>query len=117
MITAQFSKHDNGFITVRVTGHANAAPKGEDYICAMASSFAQAIRQASINWLNQQWIEDDPRLDVEDGKAIITIKPKPDKETIILCMLQMVALEYAILQNQYPEYVKFIPFGNSSELI
>ena len=76
MITAQFSKHDNGYITVRVTGHANAAPKGEDDICAMASLHAQGIRQAAINWRNQGWIEDDARIDVEDGKAVITIKPR-----------------------------------------
>ena len=47
MITARFyRKPSNGSIHMTLKGHADAAPKGEDLICASATMLAYTVAQA-----------------------------------------------------------------------
>ena len=84
-------------VTVTVTGHARAAAKGEDVVCAAVSTLVVTLREV----LSREKAKD-LEYKLTDGYAIITFKQ--DKYTkpymhAIMCGFDFVA-------SAYPQFIK-----------
>ena len=84
-------------VTIDVNGHANAAPKGEDVVCAGVSTLVLTLVEALVRVGAQDY-----KCDLGGGKAHIecrqTKATKPILNTIVCGM--------DLLAATYPQYVE-----------
>ena len=79
MITARFyQKPSNGSIHMTLKGHADAAPKGEDLICASATMLAYTVAQAVQFMFENNKLKKKPKIQISDGEATIIATPTED---------------------------------------
>ena len=76
MICAQFyQKPGKGSIHMTLKGHAEAAPNGEDLICASATMLAYTAAQAVKFMQEQGKLQKKPKIKIRDGEAVIIATP------------------------------------------
>lgn len=111
MITAVFKEHKHDkTLSVKIKGHAQSAPEGQDLICAASSAYGFQAIQTVENMYLAEWLDRKPKMWIKKGGIHISCKPKPEYYTIVINILQVVAVGYQILEEKYPEYVRFTPF-------
>lgn len=114
MIEAVFDYNQHsGNLIFRCKGHANAAPEGEDIICAAVTSHAREIEAAANVMYQDHWLDRPPVARVDKGNVKIRLHPKKPFLELIFYMLQMPMLGIENLEREYPEYVTLTKFGNA----
>ena len=79
MVRAAFyTDKSSGSITLKLTGHAGAAEKGQDIVCASASILAYTVAQTMEYMHAEGGLRKKPRIEFSDGNATIVAKPKED---------------------------------------
>ncbi len=90
-------KAKHGHVSIDVSGHANAAPKGEDVICAGVSTLlltlCEALTRANVQDYDYRLGEGDAHIEFQKNKA-----SKP--------ILFTVMCGFKFLADSYPQYVK-----------
>ena len=112
MIRAAFyTDKSSGSITLKLTGHAGAAEKGQDIICASASILAYTVAQTMEYMHAEGGLRKKPRIEFSDGNATIVAKPKEDSYAEALHTFFVAQVGYSLLAHNYPQYVELKPFG------
>ena len=107
MITARFyQKPSNGSIHMTIKGHAEAAPKGEDLICASATMLAYTVAQAVQFLFEQDKLKKKPKIRIKDGEAIIIATPTEEAYAETLHTYWVAQCGVHVLAHNYPQYVK-----------
>lgn len=101
-------------IRLRVSGHAGAAKKGEDLVCAAASILTYTLAQTAIIMDHDKKLRRTPNIKLDEGDAVITVRPKKAYYDEALYAFYHCEIGFAILEQNYPEFVKIIPFKNDS---
>ncbi len=105
----------NGSLILRVSGHAASAPKGEDLVCAGASTLAMTLA-ANVNLMRAQGkLERAPKVMLHDGYVLVRAKPKEEYRGEMLMLFSFIQVGMYQLKHNYPEYFNLIPF-ESAEL-
>ena len=73
-----WQEKDKGSIHMKVKGHANTAPKGEDLICASATMLVYTVAQAMTFMFEQGQLKEKPKIKIREGKALVVAKPKEE---------------------------------------
>lgn len=112
MIRAAFyTDKSSGSITLKVTGHAGAANKGQDIVCASASILAYMVAQ-TIEYMHAEGgLRKKPRIEFEDGDATIVAKPKDESFAEALHTFFVAQVGYSLLAHNYPQFVELKSFG------
>ena len=105
MVKIHFWKEDNGSICMKVRGHANAAPYGEDLICASASMLVYTVAQAMTFYHEQGFLQEKPKIKIREGKATVHALPKEDYYAETLHTFWVAQCGAHVLAKNYPEYV------------
>lgn len=90
-------KAEHGHVAIDVSGHANAAPKGEDVICAGVSTLVMTLCEALARAGAQEYT-----CRLADGKARVECRRTKATEPIfntIVCGIDLLA-------KTYPQYIK-----------
>lgn len=107
MIEAKLN-YDNfrGCIKLRLRGHAAAAPRGEDLVCAAVSALALTAGQCAVFLDRRGLLAREPMVRLHNGDALVAVTPTPEAlaETL-MCFWTIQSGLYA-LQKQYPQYIK-----------
>lgn len=90
------SKEDT--IEINAQGHANAAPKGEDVVCAAATILIRTLAKTL-----EAAVPDMVKTDVSDGKASISVT---GYDPVAAVIIETVCTGFRLLQEQYPEHIK-----------
>lgn len=69
---------EKGYIHLKVRGHSNTAPKGQDLVCASATMLVYTVAQAMQFMYEQGQLLEKPTMKIREGKAVITAKPKEE---------------------------------------
>lgn len=80
---------------LKIEGHAQSAPKGEDLICAAATILvrtAAAILPKDIT-----------EVDISDGKARIKLT---EYDPVAVVEMSVIVKGFVLLMQEYPEYIK-----------
>lgn len=85
---------EGGRMTFIVRGHAGAAPKGEDLICAAATILARALGET---------VKGDKEVRIEDGVFAINCELSEQNKAYF----DVAAKGFGLLERQYPQFVKF----------
>ena len=75
MIQAKFYTGADGSLHMAAQGHAGAAPKGQDLVCAAASALAETLAQAVERLYYQGMLRRCPRVELVEGRAEIIAQP------------------------------------------
>lgn len=106
MITARFyCKPSNGSIHMTLKGHAGAAPKGEDLICAAATMLAYTVAQAVQFLYEQGKLQKKPKIHIKDGEATIIATPTEEAYPETLHTFWVAQCGAHVLAHNYPQNV------------
>lgn len=106
MIMARFyQKPSNGSIHMTLTGHSEAAPKGEDLICASATMLAYTAAQAVQFMYESGKLKKKPKVDIRDGRATIVATPTEDAYAEALHTFWVAQCGIHVLAHNYPRNV------------
>ena len=107
MITAKFYlKPSNGSIHMTLKGHADAAPKGEDLICASATMLAYTVAQAVQFMFEQGKLKKKPKISLSEGNATIIATPNEETYAEALHTFWVAQCGIHVLAHNYPQNVK-----------
>ena len=109
MINVKFSNGD-GYISLKLTGHAGAAAEGEDIYCASASILAYTVGQMAHILYDSKRLRKKPTVKLKKGDAEITMKPKKESFQEVMHTYFMAEVGYALLAHNFPEYIQLEPF-------
>lgn len=82
---------------IKISGHANFAPKGEDIVCAGVSS----IIYGALNWFDPQTI----KVDIDNRTSTINLEVIDDF-TKNKSYLELIIKQLEALEANYQEYIK-----------
>jgi len=100
----------NGSLCLKMCGHTASAPKGEDLVCAGASTLAMTLA-ANVSMMKAHGkLEKEPRIILRSGHALVRAKPKEEYRGELLMLFSMIQLGMYQLKHNYPEYFNYIPF-------
>ena len=85
-------------IEIRAEGHANAAPKGEDVVCAAATILIRTLAETLT-----AAVPDMAKADIADGKASISVK---GYDPVAAVAIETVCIGFGLLQENYPDHIK-----------
>lgn len=91
---------------VKVKGHANCAPKGEDPICAGISTLTMTL-SCALKQAKEQGIITDLDVEMTDGKTHIKAVPKEGYEENVRTIFTTIFNGYDAFSLDFPEYVSF----------
>lgn len=89
---------------VSVSGHAGSAKKGEDLICAAASMLTYTLAKA-VGDLEELGALYEAHIDMEDGKAEISCKPKSRMKHAARIAFDTVMGGFLLLSQKEPGFV------------
>ena len=116
MVKAEFfTNKESGSITMKVTGHAGQAKKGEDIVCAAASILAYTVAQALQFMYEQGDLQKQPHIKLDEGDTVIVAKPKAASYAEALHTFFVAQVGYHLLSHNYPQYVTLSSFSDSDE--
>ena len=111
MITARFyQKPSNGSIHMTLKGHANAAPKGADLICAAATQMAYTVAQVAQFYYEDGKLTQKPKIRIREGDAVVIATPTEDSYAEVLHAFWVAQAGIHVLTRNYPQYVKLEHF-------
>lgn len=116
MIHAAFyTDKESGSITLRLSGHAGQAKKGEDTVCAAASMLAYTVAQ-SLQFMHEEGkLKNRPKLKLAPGDSVIEAMPKEDAYAEALHIFFVAQVGFHLLSHNYPQYVALSSFGESEQ--
>lgn len=91
---------------VTVSGHAEAAEKGEDLICASASILSLTLVQTIKCMEQQDFFVNPPRYKVQEGYTQVVCKPKPEYLSAVVNSLATIKVGFGILSEGMPSFVE-----------
>ena len=115
MIEARFYVN-KGQLCMKVEGHAHAAPKGEDLICAGTSTLAAALAETVTVLHRQGLLEKEPDIHMKAGFVRIKVKPTEEHRGELLLVFSTIAAGMSSLCRSYPEYIRVKLFEDSEIL-
>lgn len=107
MIIAKFyQKKRDGSIHMTLQGHAGAAPKGEDLVCASATMLAYTVAQAVQFMFEQGMLKKKPKISIKEGNAAVIATPTEETYAEVLHTFWVAQCGVHVLARNYPQYVR-----------
>ena len=106
MIEIKFYTDIRGGIHLTLRGHAGAAPKGEDLICAACTTQAYTAGQAVQEMDTLEKLMKRPKIRIQKGRATIVATPKENAVAEAMTVFRTVQCGARVLAHNYPKYVQ-----------
>ena len=113
MIKASVTLTEDKTFLFKIDGHAGQDDKGHDIVCSAASILAYTLAQTMRYIDEQKGFELKPVIQLNEGKAIILVRPKEEYEGEVLQTFFTIEVGYSLLAQNYPQYVELKPFGQA----
>ena len=110
MVKARFELADKGTLVLTLSGHAGAAPAGEDTVCAAASMLAYTVAQEVLEMQSKGKLRKKAAVKLDQGAAQITCKPKKSAWSEALHLYKVAQTGYRLLAANFPENVQVKTF-------
>ena len=106
MIHVKFSyDRDSRQIEMRVKGHADAAPKGKDVICAGVSALVTTATCAVCTLFMKGLLDDIPITKMTPGDSVLIAKPLPETEAEALMVFWTIQEGISAMEQVYSDYL------------
>lgn len=110
MITIEYRKNQGR--SIKVEGHANSAPYGEDLVCAAASVLLYTLIQ-NMTILESQGCVRGLKTVERQGNGEVSYEEATDEnaEAIATCIFSTIWNGYMVLEKNFPDFVKCVFVG------
>lgn len=98
-------------IILKVDGHAGMNKKGHDIVCSAASILTYTVAQYLQYIHKRGGLQKSPRINLNNGDALIVAKPKSEYEAEVLNAFFVAEVGFSLLAQNYPQYVELKMFG------
>lgn len=109
MLTVEF-KTDGKTVCFSAKGHAGAAPKGFDLICASASMLAYTLGEVMRKMYEESSLHEKAEMLLEEGNSRIRAKPVAGRYDECMHAFYVIQTGYELLARSYPKHVSLIKF-------
>ena len=115
MVVAKFAMDEKkNAVSLHVKGHAGAAPKGQDTVCASATILAYTVAQNVKMAESRGMLKYSPTIKLRDGNSIISCRAKDDDSYAeLLHTFLVIQTGYQVLAHNYPQFVAVEMFGEA----
>lgn len=118
MTEVEFSySKQNKSVTLKIDGHAGAAPKGEDTVCASISMLGYTFAKYIYDMKLKKRLKKEPVIELEDGSFYISARVRADDFAEALHALFVIQTGFVLLENKYPEYVRIKRFDATGKTV
>lgn len=91
---------------ITVEGHAGYGKKGRDPVCAAVSALVLTAAGNVLQLSAQESVSGEVVM-LSPGNARVGCDPRPHMESVVTLMLDTICTGFELLQNHYPENVRF----------
>lgn len=91
-------------LTVRASGHAGFAPRGQDIVCAGVSILLAAAAETAAR-MRRDGLLEECTVRLEPGDAEIAMKPTPEGSAKAEAVMEMLRAGAELLEDGYGQYV------------
>ena len=109
MLSVEF-KADKKSISFSAKGHAGAAPKGFDLICASASMLAYTLGEVMRRMYEESSLHEKADVLLAEGNSHIKARPVEGRYNECMHAFFVIQTGYELLAKSYPKYVKLKKF-------
>lgn len=102
----------DGMLWLSMEGHAGAAPKGQDIVCAAATMLMYTAAQAALDMGSRGELQTSPSVKLDDGSAGVAFRPKEEAIEKGRLVLDVIRRGLEVLGKRYPENVAIYVLGN-----
>ena len=106
MIQAKVYSKNRGSVHLVIQGHAGAAPRGKDPVCAGVSALACTAAQAVTNLHRQGMLRCRPRVILEDGYAVVIATPKWEFLGEVMLTYWVIQTGLSVIAANFPRFVR-----------
>ena len=106
MIKVQYWNGADGSRNLQMQGHAGAAPKGQDLVCAGASTLALTLGRAAALMEEEGMLARPGLVRLEAGVTAISVLPREDWVAVVDIVFWTILLGLSRLAQAYPQYVQ-----------
>lgn len=115
MIHVKFFRNtQEGSVQMEMQGHALTAPKGEDLVCAAATTVAYTLAQAVQFLYEQDRLLEKPVIQLVDGYAHILVYPRKCAVAETLMTFWVAQAGAYVLERNYPQAVSLMAMEASA---
>ena len=93
-------------LTLTSSGHAGAAPKGMDIVCAAISILTESLVMALLDDEKRGRVKVDWQMNEQDGSLRVHAEPKSGQEPKIRAYFKMAMVGLKAMQEEYPGNIK-----------
>lgn len=108
MILAKMERRLDGSVRLELGGHARAAPKGQDLVCAGATTLAYTAAQVARSAYDGGKLARKPKIALAEGKALVIATPTEDARKELEQAFEVVGLGLEMLSHNYPHCIQLI---------
>ena len=102
----------DGVLWLSMAGHAGAAPKGQDIVCAAATMLMYTAAQAALDMGSRGELQTSPSVKLDDGSAGVAFRPKKEAMEKGRLVLDVIRRGLEVLGKRYPENVAIYVLGS-----
>ena len=113
MIKVSFTRTEDNTFLFKIDGHAGQDDSGHDIVCSAASILTYTLAQTMRYIEEQRGFEIHPVITLNEGKAVILVKPTEEYEGEVMQTFFTIEVGYSLLAQNYPQYVELKPFGQA----
>lgn len=96
-------------VSLEVNGHSGYAEPGKDIICSAVSILTYTTAQLVCEMNAYGKLSEPPTVNLSDGDAVIEARCRDDNAFHeARKIIHFAKAGYSLLQNTYPEYIKFV---------
>lgn len=118
MVKAKFRyNQEERKLSMNISGHAGAGPKGFDVVCAGASMYAFCIAQCLKDMEEEGKLENPAMINISDGRVSASVVPKIEFFCEALHTFYVAQRGFHLLAESYPDNVKLIPFETALQAV
>ena len=96
--------YDKTHFTLTVSGHAGAAEHGKDILCSACSILTYTLAQIVLE--HSECMRQPPRVELNEGTAVIQCAPKENCIEKINCIFDTIMTGFDLLAVSYPKNIK-----------
>ena len=106
MVVVRYWNGEDGSRNLRMQGHAGAAPKGQDLVCAGASTLALTLGKAATLMEEEELLAHPALVRLEAGDTAISVLPRREWASSADAIFWTILLGLSRLAQAYPQYVQ-----------
>ena len=105
MIEVRFFEGKDGYLNLRMQGHAGAGAPGRDLVCAGGSTLAYALGRAAQYLEQADMLAEPAQVQLQPGAAAVTVRPKAGFRQAAALVFWTVQVGIHELAETYPSNV------------